>query len=443
MNDTIYALASGHGTAGVAVIRVSGPRANYVLLKISSEPIPKPRLASLRRLRDIETGRDIDDALVIWFPGPASFTGEDIVEFHAHGGIAVINEIFSAISGIESCRMANPGEFTRRAFENRKLDLTSAEAVADLVAAETTEQRRLALAQYDGALANLYDGWRTKLTEILANTEVMIDFSDEEIPDDLNLTNKHNILCLKNIIIQYIDDKRVGERIRTGFRVAIIGEPNVGKSSLLNKISGREAAIVSKTQGTTRDIIEVHIQLGGYAVIIADTAGLRETQDEVESEGVRRAQKLAEDADMKLVIFDATNFPNIDDMSKRYLDGNSIAVFNKVDIIKKPVRFEINAQEIFSISALTGEGLDSLLAFLQEKIQMRLQYAENPPLTRARHREALEAVVEALGRAENAVLPELQAEDLRLANRALARITGRVDVEDVLDVIFMDFCIGK
>ena len=443
MKDTIYALASGYGTAGVAVIRVSGPKANSVLSKISGEPTPKPRLASLRRLREIKTGYDIDDAIVIWFPGPASFTGEDIVEFHTHGGTAVISGIFSAISSIESCRMANPGEFTRRAFENRKLDLTSAEAVADLVAAETTEQRRQALAQYDGALANIYDGWRTKLTEILANTEVMIDFSDEEIPDDLNSTNKHNILCIKKVITQYIDDKNIGERIRTGFRVAIIGEPNVGKSSLLNKIAGREAAIVSKTKGTTRDIIEVHIQLGGYSVIIADTAGLRETQEEVESEGVRRARKLAEDADMKLVMFDATHFPNIAEISKKYLDDDAIAVFNKVDIINQPVPFELDFHKAFLISALTGEGLDPLLSTLQDKIQKRLKNAEIPPLTRARHRESLEAVLDALGRAERAVLPELAAEDLRLAARALARITGRVDVEDVLDVIFMDFCIGK
>jgi tRNA modification GTPase len=437
MNDTIYALASGHGTAGVAVIRVSGPRANDVLSKIATKPLPKPRIASLRRLHDI------DDAIVIWFPGPASFTGEDIVEFHIHGGTAVIDAVFSAISGIEECRMANPGEFTRRAFENKKLDLTSAEAVADLVAAETTEQRRQALAQYDGVLANLYDEWRTKLTELLANTEVMIDFSDEEIPDDLYLTNKHNILCIKNIISQYIDDKHIGERIRTGFRVAIIGEPNVGKSSLLNKIAGREAAIVSEIKGTTRDIIEVHIQLGGYAVIIADTAGLRETQEEVESEGVRRAQKLAENADLKLVMFDVTNFPKIGEISKKYLDDDAIAIFNKVDILKKPILFDLDFHSIFSVSALTGEGLDLLMSNLQEKIQKRLKNAEIPPLTRTRHREALEAVVGALGRAENAVLPELAAEDLRLATRALARITGRVDVEDVLDIIFMDFCIGK
>ncbi len=443
MRDTIYALASGTGTAGVAVIRVSGPAAGLAVEILTGDPTPEPRLARLRRFHDPADGSAIDQGIVLWFPGPASYTGEDIAEFHVHGGAAVIEAVISAMTAIESCRTAEPGEFTRRAFENGKLDLTSAEAVADLVAAETVAQRRQALGQYDGALAALYDGWRTQLTTLLAHAETTIDFSDEDLPDDTYTSMVHNILYVKEQISQYIDDEHRGERIRSGFRVAIVGAPNVGKSSLLNRIAARDAAIVSETAGTTRDVVEVHMSLGGYAGIIADTAGLREPEGEIESEGVRRARKSAEEADLRVVVFDATALPALDGFALDYVDGNTIVVLNKTDIAGQDLPASVAGRPVCPVSAKTGDGLEGFLATLTADVQARLATSERPPLTRARHREALEACVSALERATTAALPELVAEDIRLAVRSLGRITGRVDVEDVLDVIFRDFCIGK
>ena len=443
MSDTIYALASGTGTAGVAIIRVSGPAARQSIEVLTSQPVPESRRAGLRRLHDPSDGGEIDEGMVLWFPGPASFTGEDIAEFHVHGGPAVIDAMMSALAVTGLIRMAEPGEFTRRAFENGKVDLTSAEAVADLVAAETVAQRRQALDQYDGALATLYDEWRTQLTGLLAHAETTIDFSDEDLPEDTYASIKHNILCLKEQIAQYIDDQHRGERIRSGFRVAIIGAANVGKSSLLNRMADREAAIVAETAGTTRDVIEVHMILGGYAVILADTAGIRKADGAIEAEGVRRARKSAVEADMRLAVFDATVLPELDGFTLDYVDTDTIVVLNKTDIAVHSPPSEIVERPVCPVSAKTGEGFEALLAALTRDIQARLASSERPPLTRARHRQALEGCVAALERATAASLPELAAEDIRLAVRALGRITGRVDVEDVLDVIFRDFCIGK
>ena len=443
MSDTIYALASGTGTAGVAVIRVSGPIAGQAIELLTGQPAPKPRLASLCRFRDPAQGGDIDEGLVLWFPGPASFTGEDVAEFHVHGGAAVIEAMISVMSAIDSCRAAEPGEFTRRAFENGKLDHTSAEAVADLVAAETVAQRRQALGQYDGALAALYDAWRTQLTALLAHAETTIDFSDEDLPENVYASIKHNILCIHSDLTQYIDDAGRGECVRTGFQVAIIGASNVGKSSLLNRIAARDAAIVSATAGTTRDVIEVHMQLGGYAVIIADTAGIREADGAIEAEGVRRAKKSAAEADLRVVVFDAAALPELDASALNYVDGDAIVVLNKTDIASQDLPSSVAGRPNCPVSAKTGEGIEGFLAALTAEVQARLGVGERPPLTRARHREALEACVSALERAASATLPELAAEDIRLAVRSLGRITGRVDVEDVLDVIFRDFCIGK
>jgi len=443
MSDTIYALASGAGTAGVAVIRLSGPVAGQAIVRLTGEPTPAPRLASLRRFRDLADGGAIDEGIVLWFPGPASYTGEDIAEFHVHGGTAVIEAMISAMGAMETCRMAEPGEFTRRAFENGKLDLTSAEAVADLVAAETVAQRLQALGQYDGALATLYDDWRTQLTTLLARAETTIDFSDEDLPGDIYASIKHNILYIEEQISQYIDDHHRGERIRSGFRVAIIGAPNVGKSSLLNRLAARDAAIVSATAGTTRDVIEVHMNLGGYAVIVADTAGIREAEGDIEVEGVRRARKSAEEADMRVVVFDATALPDLDAFALGYVDGDAMVVLNKTDIAGPDLPETVVDRPVYPVSAKTGDGLEGLLTALTAEVHARLAVSEQPPLTRARHREALEGCAAALQRAATATLPELAAEDIRLAVRSLGRITGRVDVEDVLDVIFRDFCIGK
>ncbi len=443
MSDTIYALASGAGTAGVAVLRVSGPAAGPATAHLTGEPLPQPRMASLRRFRDPADGSDIDEGIVLWFPGPASYTGEDVAEFHVHGGPAVLESVFLALGTASGCRMAEPGEFTRRAFENGKLDLTSAEAVADLVAAETLAQRRQALDQYHGALAELYDNWREQLTALLAHAETTIDFSDEDLPDDIYKSMKHNILYIRNTISQYIDDGHRGERVRTGFRIAIVGAPNVGKSSLLNLLAARDAAIVSEAAGTTRDVIEVHAQLGGYATIIADTAGIREAEGAIEAEGVRRAHKSAAEADMRLVVFDATALPDFDASALDYVDSDAMVLLNKSDIAVSDPPSMVAGQHAHLVSAKTGDGIEPFLAALTTEVQKRLATSEQPPLTRARHREALEDCVSALARASSANLPELVAEDIRLAVRALGRITGRVDVEDVLDVIFRDFCIGK
>ncbi|NKB49310.1 MAG: tRNA uridine-5-carboxymethylaminomethyl(34) synthesis GTPase MnmE [Alphaproteobacteria bacterium] len=447
MSDTIYALASGTGTAGVAVIRVSGPAAGPSIEQLTGQAPPPPRMASLRRFRDPGGGdgggNDIDEGITLWFPGPASFTGENIAEFHVHGGVAVIEALISALSVVDGCRLAEPGEFTRRAFENGKLDLTSAEAVADLVAAETVAQRRQALGQYDGALAALYDNWRTQLTTLLAHAETTIDFADEDLPEDTYAKMEHNILYIRDIISQHIDDQHRGERIRSGFHVAIIGAPNVGKSSLLNRLAAREAAIVSEAAGTTRDVIEVHMHLGGYAVIVADTAGIREAEGAVEAEGVRRARHSADEADLRLVVFDAAALPALDPFALDYVDDHAIAVLNKTDIADTALPAAIAGRPTCPVSAKTGDGLEALLAAITAQVQVRLAASEQPPLTRARHREALVAGVAALGRASTATLPELAAEDIRIAVRSLGRITGRVDVEDVLDVIFHDFCIGK
>ena len=443
MSNTIYALASGAGTAGVAVIRVSGPAAGQTVERLTGQPAPTPRLATLRRFRDPADGGDIDEGLVLWFPGPASYTGEDIAEFHIHGGAAVTAAMFSALADVQDCRMAEPGEFTRRAFEYGKLDLTSAEAVADLVAAQTVAQRHQALGQYDGALAALYDDWRTQLTGLLAHAETTVDFSDEELPTDIQESIRDNILYIKGQITQYIDDQHRGERIRTGFRVVIIGAPNVGKSSLLNRIAARDAAIVSEAAGTTRDVIEVQMNLGGYAVTIADTAGIREAEGTIEAEGVRRARLSAETADLRVVVFDASELPGLDGFSLDYVNDNAIIILNKTDISAREPPDTIKGHKISPVSAKTGNGIDEFLANLTAETQKRLAASEQPPLTRARHREALESCAAALARASTASLPELAAEDIRLAVRSLGRITGRIDVEDVLDVIFRDFCIGK
>lgn len=436
--DTIVALASAAGRAGVAVLRLSGPRAAQALQTITKrDELPAPRFATLRDLLDPRSGEVMDHALILWFPAPHSFTGEDVAEFHIHGGRAVLAATLHALCSIEGVRPAEAGEFSRRAFENGKMDLTEAEGIADLVDAETAAQRRQALRQMDGELGRLYHGWADRLTQDLAYIEAEIDFADEDIPPDLSAGRREDVAALAREIEAHLQDNRRGERLREGFTVALLGAPNAGKSSLLNALARREAAIVSPIPGTTRDIIEVQLDLGGYPVELADTAGLRETADVIESEGVRRALARAEAADLKLLVFDASQPP---DAATRELIGDAaLIVANKIDLGKDSASFP----EALFISAKTGEGLAALTARLIEEIERRFVGAGQPALTRARHRAALEDCHAALARALTAPEVELCAEDLRLAIRALGRITGRVDVEDILDVIFSSFCIGK
>ena len=444
MIPTIFALATAPGRAGVAVVRVSGPASGDALAALTGKPLPEPRMATLVRLRDPKNGEALDDALVLRFTTPRSFTGEDVVELHLHGGRAVVAGVVEALSALPGLRVAEPGEFTRRAFENGKLDLTEAEAVADLVDAETSAQRRQALRQMEGALGKLYDGWRERLTRSLAHIEADIDFPDEDLPSGVSDAARPVLSALAAEIDAHLDDRGRGERLREGLHIAIVGAPNAGKSSLLNALARREAAIVSARAGTTRDVIEVHLDLGGYPVVLADTAGLREAAaDEVEEEGIRRALDRAARADVKVAVFDATALPALDPATVALLDKDTVVVLNKTDVADAGVP-TVGGWETVAVSARTGAGLLELERRLTAFTADRLAGSGGAPaLTRARHRSALGECRDALRRALTAPLPELMAEDVRLASRALGRITGRVDVEDLLDVIFRDFCIGK
>jgi tRNA modification GTPase len=441
--DTIFAMASGTGRAGVAVYRLSGPLAGPALRVLSGRPLPEPRRAKRVRLFD-HSGDVIDDGLALWFPGPASFTGEDVVELQLHGGLAVAAAITEALLTLE-LRPAEPGEFSRRAFEAGKLDLTQAEAVADLVDAETAAQRRQALRQLDGALSRLYDDWRTRLIKIQAHMEAAIDFADEDLPADLFAQAHATIAVLADTVTAHLRDGGRGERLREGLMVAIVGAPNVGKSSLLNRLAGREAAIVSTRAGTTRDVVEVHLELAGYPLALADTAGIRETADEIEAEGMRRALLRAGQADLRLVVLDGTMLPGLDPASLELIDRQSMVVINKIDQAGDHLPMTVADRPAFPVSALSGKGIEALANALGVWAGDRLAVrgSDAPVLTRARHRVALEETVAALRRSHHETLPELIAEDVRLAAQALGRITGRVDVEDVLDVLFGEFCIGK
>jgi tRNA modification GTPase len=440
MTATIYAPATGPGRAGVAVVRVSGPAAADAVIALTGRPVPPPRRAVLRRLADPRNGDLLDQGLCIWFPAPGSFTGEDVAELHLHGSRAVVSAVAEVLGALPGLRLAEPGEFSRRAFENGKLDLTEVEAIADLVAAETAAQRRQALRQMDGALGRLYDGWRDRLTRALAHLEADIDFPDEDLPGGMAAATRSILETLKSEILVHLDDDRRGERLRDGIEVAILGAPNAGKSSLLNALAQRDAAIVSAQAGTTRDIVEVHLDLGGYPVILADTAGLREAGDLVEQEGIRRALRRAEAADIRLAVFDAG--VAWDRATLDLVDGSTIVVVNKVDEAVGACGPK-GGWATVRVSARTGAGIADLLGALTTLVRARFDATGGATLTRARHRQALEECRDALARALGAPLPELAAEDVRLASRALGRITGRVDVEDLLDVIFRDFCIGK
>ena len=442
--ETIFAQSSGAGRAGIAVIRISGPAAGAALTALGCAP-PPPRRATRARLADPATGEALDDALILWFPAPASFTGEDVAELHLHGGRAVIAGVIDALSRLAGTRPAEPGEFTRRAFEHGKLDLTAAEGLADLIEAETQAQRRQALRQSEGALAALYETWRARLTRSLAHFEAAIDFADEDLPPAMERAALETISTVAAEIGQHLDDKAHGERLREGLSVAIVGAPNVGKSSLLNALARRPAAIVAATAGTTRDIVEVHLDLGGLPLTIADTAGLREIQpgagDAVEAEGIRRALNRSQSADLRIVVFEPGDTKN--HKSRAQIDENAIVAVNKIDTVSGDLPDDIDAIPALAISALTGQGIPALLERLTEEVSRRLTVSGAPALTRARHRLALEDCREALVRAGGGASADLVAEDVRLAARALGRITGRVDVEDLLDVIFRDFCIGK
>jgi tRNA modification GTPase len=457
--DTIVALASGAGRAAVAVIRVSGPRARDVLEALGGA-LPAPRHATLHKLRDPRSDALLDRGLVLWFPGPASFTGEDMAELQVHGSRAVIDAVIEAALTVEGTRLAEPGEFARRAFENGKIDLTELEGLADLVNAETEAQRRQALAQAEGSLRALYEGWRAKLLKAQALMEAGLDFSDEgDVVADVQTQAEMIVRELRTEIAGQLADRR-GERLRDGYRVVIAGPPNAGKSSLLNALARRDVAIVSEEAGTTRDAIEVHLDLAGVPVILIDTAGLRATEGAVEAEGVRRALSRAGEADLVLWLVDATDphwspppdFGAFQELSV-LPDSNDAVSLQKTSI---PVLFAVlNKRDIaldlplpeglIAISAKTGEGLEELIKLLEELVISTSSVdAGPPPLTRARHRHELQGAHAALARfLDKSLIPELKAEELRAAARHLGRLTGHIDVEEVLGALFAEFCIGK
>ncbi len=399
--------------------------------------LPTPRQARRARLRDPDNGETIDEAIALWFPAPGSITGEDVVELQVHGSRAVLAALITVLSRL-GLRLAEPGEFTRRAFFNGKLDLVQAEAIADLTAAETEAQRRQALRQMDGRLGAIYRAWSERLLRVLAHLEAAIDFPDEDLPPAIEAEVAAEAASLAGELAAHLADGRRGERLRDGIAIAIVGPPNAGKSSLLNQLSQREAAITSPIAGTTRDVIEVAIDLAGYPVVLADTAGLRESADAIEQEGLRRALARAETAELRLFVFDA-NRPEDVAGAGAWPGPDTVLVASKIDLCTGQTVLPSGA---LPVSALTGEGIAALIETLAGRIAADYDIAA-PLLTRARHRAALEEAHEALGRALAAPLPELRAEDLRLAWRSLGRITGHVDVEDLLDVIFADFCIGK
>lgn len=434
--DTIVAPASGVGPAAVAVIRVSGPCTRAVLEALCGG-VPEPRHAALR-----DIGRPaIDRGLVLWFPGPASFTGEDMAELQVHGSRAVVQAVVEAVLAVGGTRLAEPGEFARRAFENGKLDLTEVEGLADLINAETEAQRCQALAQSEGSLRRLYEGWRAELVTALALTEAGLDFSDEaDVAADVSGKTEAIVVPLLAAISRHLND-RSGERLRHGLRIVIAGPPNAGKSSLMNALAKRDVAIVSEEAGTTRDVIEVHLDLGGLPVILADTAGIREGTGAVEGEGVRRALSRAEDADLVLWVIDGTN-PVWTPPAP--LDARvRVNTLNKSDISPQ-VGTSSKGEEILPISAKTGDGLYALIARLEEIARSEIAPPGDAAITRTRHRVELVSSRDALKRFVNHDLgSELKAEELRIAARHLGRLTGLIDVEEVLGAIFSEFCIGK
>jgi tRNA modification GTPase len=445
-NDSIFALSSGQLPSGVAIIRISGTdllntlklendnTKNYSLFDFT----PEPRNSHLLRIYHPKTDELIDHGLVLYFPAPHSFTGEDCLELHVHGGKAVVAKLLDALSQIKDWRMAEAGEFSRRAFENGRLDLTEIEGLADLIASETETQRKLALNQSMGNLRKLYEGWRERLIHSRAMIEAELDFADEDdVPDTASDQIWSQLQLLNEEIDRHLGDERRGEILRDGFRVALIGAPNAGKSSLLNALAQRDVAIVTSEAGTTRDIVEVKLDISGVPIVISDTAGIRETQGIVEQEGIKRSFNAAKEADLVLLL-DSKDAP-LPEINLEISKNRQLLLHSKNDLEQSQDDVHI------SISSKTGSGLDLLIKEITDRVDQIAHFAEAPLITRARHRENLHKCIEALEQAlETRELPiELIAENLRQAADAIGRITGRVDVEDLLDVIFSEFCVGK
>ena len=442
---TIYALSSGPGLSGIAVIRISGSDTKKVLQNMTFLKLPEAKVATLRKFKNPETKDLIDEGILLWFPGPESYTGEDMAEFHVHGSKAVVEAMHSSLSKINGCRLAEPGEFTKIAFQNGKINLLKAESISDLISSETEIQRRQAIKIMSGKSSDKFNSLRQKLLKILSNIEAKIDFPEDDLPDDI----LNNILLeAKNVrqeIEKILNDQKVGEKIREGFKIAIIGPVNAGKSSLLNYLSKRDVAIVSEIAGTTRDVIETYLNLDGYPVIISDTAGIRESIDEIEKKGIKLALEKAENADLNLIVLEPksvnlSHFLN-DDVSK-----NSIVVINKMDLGIDKFNNEFKKYNPIQISIKEEKNLDKLINLIKENLKNKFISSEEIFITRQRHRMNLEECVACLKNFEEKNTKEdfdKAAEDLRLATRYLGMIVGKVDVEEILGSIFNDFCIGK
>ena len=442
---TIYSLSSGPGISGIAIIRVSGPDTSNVLKLLTNKSLPKPRVATLRKINKINTSELIDEGILLWFPAPESYTGEDMAEIQVHGSKAVIDAIHSSISKVENCRLAEPGEFTKLAFQNGKINLLKAESIADLISAETEIQRKQAIKIMNGKSADQFNFLREKLLKILSHVEAKIDFPDEDLPNDIlkEIKKSSDEVLIK--IKKILDDQKVGERIREGFKIAILGPTNAGKSSLLNLLSNRDVAIVSEIAGTTRDVIETHLNIDGYPVIVSDTAGIRDSKNEIEKKGIKLSLNRADEADLKLVVVDVKNL-DFTDVLMGLLDQNSILVINKSDLLKGDIDPEIKKFNHILISIKENLNIDELISKIKKNLKNKFITSDDILITRERHRQHLEQCLEHLNNFNKKNEGEdfdKAAEDLRLATRHLGMIVGKVDVEEILGSIFNDFCIGK
>ena len=442
---TIYALSSGPGISGVAVIRVSGKETISVIKALTSKDLPRPRVATLRKINNSNTFELIDEGIILWFPGPQSYTGEDMVEFHVHGSKAVVAAIQSSISQIKDCRLAEPGEFTKLAFQNGKINLLKAESVADLISSETEIQRKQAIRIMNGKSSNIFNKLREKLLKILSHIEAKIDFPDENLPKDILNNIKKISKEVLDDIEKILNDQKVGERIREGFKIAIVGPANAGKSSLLNHLSNRDVAIVSEIAGTTRDVIETHLNIDGYPVVVSDTAGIRESKSEIEKKGIKLALKRAEEADLRLVVIEPKNL-DFTGFLKDIFDKNSILVINKCDLKHVQLNQQMKKLEHVLISIKNNTNIDQLISKIKKKLKNKFITNEDILITRERHRQHLVQCSDYLknfNKKNESEDFDKAAEDLRLATRHLGMIVGKVDVEEILGSIFNDFCIGK
>ena len=442
---TIYALSSGPGISGVAVIRLSGQDTSKAIKLLTGKEPPKPRVATLRKINKINTSELIDEGLILWFPGPESYTGEDMAEIQVHGSKAVVDALHSSLSDIENCRLAEPGEFTKLAFQNGKINLLKAESIADLISSETEIQRQQAIKIMNGKSSDQFNFLREKLLKILSHVEAKIDFPEEDLPNNILDEIKNSSDEVINKIKKILNDQKVGERIREGFKIAILGPTNAGKSSLMNHLSNRDVAIVSEIAGTTRDVIETHLNIDGYPVIISDTAGIRDSQDEIEKKGIKLSLNRAEEADLKLVVVDAKSL-DFTDVLKGLLDENAILVINKSDLLEKDIDPEIKKTNHVLISIKENKNIEELILKIKNNLKNKFLTSDDILITRERHRQHLQQCLDHLNNFNQKKEIEdfdKAAEDLRLATRHLGMIVGKVDVEEILGSIFNDFCIGK